>query len=441
MTATAIERSRPLIDRMAPASRELGPDWYRPARGAAFDCFAATGLPTVRDEQWRFTRIDPITKTRFELPPPEAPLAADLLERTDIPGLRASRMAFVDGRHRPEATLAEPSTCSVRPLSEAFEAQRALVEPLLAELAEDEDAFTALNGALATEGAVIHVPRGAVVEDPIHLCSVATDHDRAVLSNPRNVIVVEPEAEVTIIEDYYSAGHGVYFNNAVTQIEIGANARVTHYLLVRESDQAFNLSSLHVRQDRDSRFHSHSVLLGGAIARNNIVCTLAGEQCWSQLNGLYVVGGRQQADNYMRVVHAAPHGDSRQYYKGIIDDRAGGVFRGRIVVRPGAQKTDAVQSNQNLLLSEHASANSDPQLEIYADDVKCTHGSTTGQLDASHLFYLKARGISDEVARAMIVFAFASESLERMELAPVRRLFKAQVLERMPAAETLVRML
>ncbi|MEX0742507.1 MAG: Fe-S cluster assembly protein SufD, partial [Phycisphaeraceae bacterium] len=228
-----------------------------------------------------------------------------------------------------------------------------------------------------------------------------------------------------------------YLNNAVTEVTVAEQAHVDHYFVERDSEEAFNLTSLRIRQGRDSRFESHTALFGGSIVRNNVIVELAGENCDSTINGLFMGHGSQHMDNYMRVIHGAPNGDSRQFYKGILDDKSHGVFSGRIVVREGAQKTDAKQTNRNLLLSDDATVNTMPQLEIYADDVKCTHGATMGQLNKDAQFYLQARGIDAATARSMLIYAFAGESLERMNVAPIRDELEQLMLDRLPGGAKL----
>ncbi len=433
------------FDAFASLPGRLGPEWFASTRRAGFSQFYTLGLPTVRHEDWRFTRVTPIADTRFDLPAGGAELTDKQLRSVDIRGLQKSEVVFVNGQYRPELSDLRhlPRGVKVLRFTEAWDAQRPLLEKHLARYADaaGECCFVSLNTALFTDGVIVFVPRNRVVDDPIHIINVTAPGDAArypLLMNPRMLVIAEESASVTIVEDYACLDDTqAYFNNCVTEIVLGDNADVSHYFLERDSRASFNISHLQVTQGRDSRFSSHSVLLGGAIVRNNIVPELNGEGCWSQLNGVYVIGGDQTVDNHMRVIHARPHGQSRQYYKGIMVDRARGVFRGRIIVRPGAQKTDAVQSNQNLLLSDDASANSDPQLEIYADDVKCTHGSTTGQLTEEGLFYLQARGIPEEVARAMLIYAFASESLERMTVKAIRKFLEAELLDRLPAGKEL----
>ena len=336
------------------------------------------------------------------------------------------------------SNIGPPEVAGVRvlDLAEAAGAQPELIRRHLAQYAGFEnEAFTALNTALFGDGLFIHVPKGVGLDDPIHLLNLAVPQDAPTMTHPRLLVVAEEGSRCTIVEDFAASAEGVYLTNSVTEFVVRDGAVATHYMLQRESDQAFNISTLQVHQGRDSDFTSHSLMLGAAMARNNVNPVLAGQGCRSLLNGLYVLGGDQAVDNHMRVDHAQAHGDSRQHYKGIMSGRSRGIFRGRIIVRPDAQKTDAKQSNQNLLLSDDASINSDPQLEIYADDVKCTHGSTTGRIDESAIFYLQTRGIPRDVARAMLTNAFASESLERMTVDPIRDHFKGVILERLPCGD------
>ncbi len=421
------------------------PQWFYAMRHAAAQRYNQLGLPTSRHEDWRFTNIASIRETAFELPTSvdSGLVAAKQVESVGILGLDGPRLVFVNGRF--DSNLSSlgtmPKGVEVLSLAQAFTSRQALLEKHLGTLAGVQDqAFTALNTALADDGVVVFVSKGCSAVQPIYILNI-TVADKPLMTNSRNLIVVEANAAATVIEDYASPREDVYLTNAVTEVVVGDNADVTHYLIERESHKAFNVSSLYVRQGRDSRFTSHSILFGGAIVRNNIYPVLDGQGCDSLLNGLYVIGGDQIADSHMRVEHTKPHCDSRQFYKGIMTDRASGVFRGRIVVRQDAQKTDAKQSNENLLLSDDASANTDPQLEIYADDVKCTHGATIGQIDEDQVFFLRSRGIPKQTAQALIVYAFASESLERMEVEPVRGFLRSQLLDRLPAGAVLKRLL
>jgi len=426
------------------AAMSQGPAWLTPLREAALARFNELGLPTPKHEEWRFTNLAPLSKISFREPGastaavrPDDVAAAGI----DLPG--AVRLVFVDGRLVPGLSRLSglPAGVTVAPLSEALKSHREQIEPHFARSVEQEqDAFAAMNTALIREGAFIHIPRGVALERPIILQSLTSAGTHPTVTHPRNLILIDEGAQATVIEDYapLAAGDGpAHFTNALTEIVLGANAHAHHYFLERESPKAFNISTLRVQQHQGSDLSSHSVLLGGALVRNNVHITLDGERCESLLNGLFIPGQGQHMDNHMRVFHNKAHCNSRQYYKGVLDGNGRGVFSGRIFVAIDAQKTDAIQRNANLLLSPDAQIDTKPQLEIYADDVRCTHGATIGQLDPNSLFYLKARGLSDEAARAMLIFAFAGEGLDRMALEPLRDRLRAHVIARLPMGNAL----
>ena len=282
----------------------------------------------------------------------------------------------------------------------------------------DTDAFASLNSACFTDGAFINVPEGMVVETPIRIYHLNAAGDGAT-ANIRSLIVVGSNSKATIIESW-TGSDAAYFNNAITELIAGDNAQVEHIKFQDESTSAFHVGGLHMRMGRDSRASHHSIALGGRVARNNIRAHLDGPGLETVLNGLYLPRGDQLIDHHMVVDHALPHGTSHEYFNGILDDQARGVFHGRIHVHKGADKTDARQTNKNLLLSRDATVDTKPQLEIYADDVKCTHGATVGQMNPEQIFYLRARGLSEESARRMIMHAFAGEIIERIACEPVR---------------------
>jgi Fe-S cluster assembly protein SufD len=282
-----------------------------------------------------------------------------------------------------------------------------------------------LNTAFAEDGAFVHVSRGTFVEQPIYLLFISTAGDSAtdapMMNHPRNLFIVEEGAQVAIVEDYFSLGDTAgSLCNTATELVAKDGAIVSHYMIEREHKQSFNISTLRIEQGRNANVASHSVLLGGGLVRNNVHPVLAGEGSECSINGLFVGNGKQHLDNYMLVEHAKPHCSSRQFYNGILDDSAHGVFHGRIIVHKDAQKTDAKQTNRNLLLSDNAQIDTKPQLEIYADDVKCTHGATIGQIEENALFYLRSRGIDEASARKLLLMAFANECLDRMREDSVR---------------------
>jgi Fe-S cluster assembly protein SufD len=398
--------------------------WLRALRENAFARFCEAGFPTARDEDWRFTNISAIADTPFRLSP--APLR---LSPRDLDPWRmdaaACQLVFVNARFSAELSSLKDLPAGIHVASLAgqiAESPREIENQLGAHLNTQRDTFCALNTAFAEDGAYIHIRRGAVLHTPIHLLFVSVGKGAPLMTHPRNLIVAEEESQAAIIEDYVSlAGDGsAALSNTATELVARDNAVVSHYLIEREDTRAFNVSTLRIQQGRSANVASHSLLLGGALVRNNVHPVLAGEGGECLINGLFIGNGRQHLDNYMYVEHASPHCGSRQFYNGILDGHAHGVFHGRIIVHKNAQKTDAKQTNRNLLLSDDAQIDTKPQLEIYADDVKCTHGATIGQIEDEALFYLRSRGIDEASARKLLLQAFASECLDRMKEQPAR---------------------
>ena len=391
--------------------------WLRKLREDAFARFAEVGFPTTRDEDWRFTNISPIVRTQFRLPGNTlVQLPPAELKSWNIEG-SAARLVFVNGRYAPELSRIDALAkgVAVSSLREQIEGHSDSLSKQLGQHASAQrDAFVALNTAFLEDGAYVHVRRGVVAEAPIHLLFVSSSDHTALMTHPRNLLVFEDQSQGTVVEEYVSLGGSAMLSNSVTELVAGDDAHVSHYMIEREHEEAFNVSTLRIQQGRTANVASHSFLLGGGLVRNNVHPVLAGEGGECLINGLFVGSGKQHLDNYMHVEHASPHCASRQFYNGILDDKAHGVFHGRIVVHKDAQKTDAKQTNRNLLLSDDAQIDTKPQLEIYADDVKCTHGATIGQIDENALFYLRSRGLSEAEARQLLLLAFASECVERM---------------------------
>jgi Fe-S cluster assembly protein SufD len=412
-----------------------GPAWLPPLRKAAFSTFCELGFPTRRDEEWRFTPIRPITEGTFcRATAHQAAGTREARERAGIPGLTGPELVFVNGKYAPELSTLRPLPAGVRVsrLAEALETDAAIIETHLARYAAfDNQAFVALNTAFLEDGAFVHIPRNSVVEEPIRLLFLAAAGQTPTISHPRTLIVAEENSQATILESYAGLEAGVTFTNAVTEIAVGANAVLDHYKLTQESDTAYHIATMQVELARGSHFASHNITLGGAIVRNDQNARLGGEGGACTLNGLYLARDRQLVDNHTAIDHALPHCDSHELYKGILDGRGQGVFNGKIYVRKDAQKTDAKQTNQTLLLSPEAQINTKPQLEIFADDVKCTHGATIGQLDANQLFYLRARGIGKEDARSLLIYAFAEEIIDRIKVDALRERLSALLFERL----------
>lgn len=414
---TATEQLQSYLDKFTELQKRQGdqPGWLRNLREDAFARFCEVGFPTTHDEDWRFTNVSPIAKTEFQF---GGDVRASKFEIEPILSQRiGSALVFVNGRFAPECSSVSnlPKNVRVNGLApETSENPRAVEAHLGRHLNIQRDAFSALNTAFFEDGGYVHVRRGVVAETPIYLLFISSETDQPLMTHPRNLIVVEDEAQATIVEDYVSIGESAAFCNTATELVVGENAVVSHYMIEREHRQAFNVSTLRIQQGRSANVASHSVLLGGGLVRNNVHPVLAGEGAECLINGLFIGNGKQHLDNYMLVEHASPHCASRQFYNGILDDQAHGVFHGRIIVHKDAQKTDAKQTNRNLLLSDDARIDTKPQLEIYADDVKCTHGATIGQIEENALFYLRSRGIDEVSARKLLLLAFANECLDRM---------------------------
>ena len=394
--------------------------WLRKLREDAFARFCEVGFPTTHDEDWRFTNVSAIAKTPFQLAG-EAPVTKEQLTAYKLPGA-ACQFVFVNGRFACELSTGKlPAGVRVSSLADEINADPAVLEAYLGRYLDTQrDAFAALNTTFLNDGGYVHIGKGKVLEEPIHLLFVSTANDAPLMTHPRTLIVAEEGSQIAVVEDYVSLSDGIAFSNTATELVAGESAVVSHYMLEREHTDAFNISTLRIQQARSANVATHSILLGGGLVRNNVHPVLAGEGGECLINGLFIGTGKQHLDNYMLVEHAQPHCGSRQFYNGILDDHAHGVFHGRIIVHKDAQKTDAKQTNRNLLLSDDAQIDTKPQLEIYADDVKCTHGATIGQIEENALFYLRSRGIDEGSARKLLLLAFANECLDRMKEESVR---------------------
>lgn len=400
------------------------PTWLRTIRHSALDRFGELGFPTTKIEAWRFTNVSPIANTRFEPARRESGGAVkEQLKILPYADLGCHRVAFVNGRFSPElsSTAKLPRGVRAGSLAAAFATDGSLLEQHLARYAAFQDhAFVALNIAFLEDGAFIEISKGTILEEPIHLLFVSTGGAQPVVTHSRNLVLVGRESQVTFIETHVALDGGIYLTNAVTEVVAGDNS-VVHYAKVQEeSPRAYHMGSLHVQLARGTNATTYVVGFGATLSRQDLTVVFDGDGAEALLNGLYVIDSEQHLDNYTTLDHAKPHTSSREFYKGVLDGKSSGVFHGRIIVRKGAQKTDAKQSNKNLLLSDDAVINTKPQLEIYADDVKCTHGATIGQIDQDAVFYLRSRGIPREEARAMLTHAFASEVIGRIKYEPLR---------------------
>ncbi len=422
---TEVERRRP--------GKE--PAWLGEIRSRAIRRFADLGFPTSKHEEWKYTSVAPIARQVFSPAPDrsiEKKRISEALDRWPLARLAreagSTQLVFVNGRYvKALASTSLPAGLKAVSLAAEIEAETEKAGPLEAHLARyasfEDRAFVALNTAFFEDGALVEVAPKTVLEKPVYLLFITTEggEPEPVVTHPRNLILVGHSAQVSLVEAHFSLGvEDTYLTNAVTEIVVGENGIVEYVKAEAESDRAFHISAITSNQDRSSRVSTFALQFGGALVRDEIRTVLDGEGAESHLYGLYVISGDEHADNHTTIDHAKPHCSSREVYKGVLDGRAMGVFNGKIIVRQDAQKTDSKQSNKNLLLSNEAVINTKPQLEIYADDVKCTHGATIGQIDEESLFYLRSRGIGLEDARNLLVQAFANDVIEKIRFQPLR---------------------
>ena len=444
MTPKADNGTKSLVEKLsqtaAPATQ---PKWLTPMRKAGLTSFAEQGFPTLADEDWRFTNVAPVAKLNLQ---PASPVAANGAESKVIAGsvfaaLPGHRLVFVNGYFSAKLSCLKPLTggARVENLSAAMEKDSALIEKHLGKYAHTQkNSFAALNQALFADGAFIYAPEGLEIAEPIQLIYISSAKNSGEAISPRNLIIAGANSKLTVVESYLSTANVAYLTNAVTELVAGENANVEHVKLQDEAASAYHIATIAGEFGRTSHVNVHSFALGAKISRNNIRTKLAGEGLECVLNGLYLTRDEQLADHHMIVEHAQPHCASHEYFNGILDDKSKGVFHGRILVQQIAQKTDAKQTNKNLLLSDDASADTKPQLEIYADDVKCTHGATIGQLNHESIFYLRSRGMSEDTAKRMLIHAFAGEIIERIQCEPAREVIDKLVWDRLEANPHLI---
>ncbi len=401
-------------------------------RANAVDRVSALRMPTKNDEEWRFTDVSPLTKMSFQPIRIASPLQVSDVEHFYL-SEAVTRLVFVDGVYAPHLSTqlsdtSEDSSVVVSNLSAATSENLATIEPHLGHHTEFQDnVFAALNTAFLHEGALIIVPRNVSVEMPVHLLFIATQKE--VASYPRCLLIAESGSAVTVLEDYVALQEEAYVTNTVAEIVLADNAIVNHIRIQRDSNQAFHIANCAVSLARESRYQSVSVALGARISRYNLNVLLADEGAECTADGLALISNRQLADTHTCIDHTKPHCTSRQLHKCIVDDAAHAVFNGKIMVRPDAQLTDSSQSNRNLLLTSKARVDTKPQLEIFADDVKCAHGATVGQLDNEEIFYLKSRGLSEVTARNLLTYAFGAEIIDRIPIASLKFQLEQTVLE------------
>jgi Fe-S cluster assembly protein SufD len=412
------------------------PSWLRRAREEAFTRFEGVGFPTVRDEDWKYTNVSPIARGPFI--PALAASAASLngkLATFSYSEARDSRLVFINGIFQRELSSVAnlPRQVVVTDLAEVLrtsEHQSLLTEHLSAN--DDGNGFASLNAAMFMSGAFVLIPRGVEVAAPIHLLFIShATNGEAPASSPRVLLVAEENSSATIVEAYVAASDSRYFTNAFVDVSVGRGARLSHYRIQRESADAFHIATTKATVDRDASYETTSINLGGLLSRHDVAVTFKDEGGHCAVDGLYLIGADQHADTHSVIDHASPHCTSRQLYKGVLDGKSHAVFNGKVFVRHGAQQTDAQQTNKNLLLSEEARVDTKPQLEIFADDVKCAHGAAVGQLNEDEVFYLESRGINPALARNVLTYGFAEEVIERIRIDSIRNELNEVVLGRL----------
>ncbi len=404
-------------------------------RETAWSTFAATGFPSTRDEDWKYTNLRRLLRRNFTAPAtmPDDIAATELAGQImDMP--EATRLVFVDGRLSPALSSASSGfAVSLAATLRNCEQPDAATFDRVIDIGQHR--FAALNTAMFTDGALVTVPPGQRELTSVYLVFVSRDNGEGVAIHPRIQVTVGADSNLRLVEHHVGLGAAENFVNTICEINLDSGARAEHIRLQDEAEKGFSIAGLHVRQARDSEFVSHNYCLGGALCRNDVAVLLEEPGARCTLNGLFMVGGSQHVDNHVRVDHLAMHTQSEQNYRGVADGRARGVYNGKVIVHVGADKTDAVQSSKNLLLSDAAEIDTKPELEIYADDVKCRHGATVGQLDTDALFYLRSRGIDLETSRALLTFAFAEDIVAKLGVGAIRERLDTRILGRLPAQD------
>lgn len=436
MTATAIETTTAVtpFESVAATVRDDVPEAIRELRRKALDRLQSVGLPTTRQEEWKYTSLAPVAKESYRLDP-DHQLTREEIKPFLICDVASAEIVFVNGRY--DAALSNrrslPSGVVLEPLREAWEDDD-LKAALAATGSIDEEMqpFASLNTALLDDGIFLKIPDGTVVEKPIALLFVSCGGDQErVIASPRIVIVAGESSQSRVVETFINVGSSRILSNPYTQVISRRNSSVDHYRVQQEGGEAYHFGLIRMHQERDSHLRSHVITTGALLSRTDLAAVLDGEGADCTMNGLYLLGDDQHADHRTLIDHARPNGTSREVYKGILDGRSRGIFEGKVIVRPDAQKTNASQTNNNLILSHGAIANTTPQLEIHADDVKCAHGSTIGRLDEEALFYLQSRGIGREDAIEILTWGFASEVIHGIRVGPVLKRLEAAILSRL----------
>lgn len=418
---------------------QLSTDWLGPARREALNDLKTNGFPNRRDENWKYTSVHDIDNNEFGLLNDETEQSSGIQEQINqasFDELESHEIVFVNGRFHSASFSESLQGVTIKSLQDAIKEDSNLIGVYLNQFSQNGySAFTALNTAFLQHGVVIIVPEKTIIEKPIHCIYISDKQSETKTQQIRNLIVLEAQAEAKVIESYIGVEDSQYFCNTVTEIKLMQAAQLQHYKLQQESNEAYHVGSLHVSQDRDSTCSAYTMTLDGKLVRNDIHSELLEPNATMNMYGFYMPSGTQHFDNHTRVDHRAPYTFSNENYRGVMSDRSRAVFNGKVVVHKDAQKIEAHQNNANLLMSSDAEIDTKPELEIYADDVKCSHGATIGQLDENMLFYLRSRAIDEETAKSLLTFAFADEVFAEISLNPIRKRLEEQALGRLPDAE------
>lgn len=416
-------------------------DWLKSGREEALSEFSETGFPTTRDEDWKYTRINQIEKKDWQfsgktcvgLDPED--LDAYVFERKN-----SHVLVFVNGWFQPQLSTKHelPEGVKLASLAAQIADNADELKPHLGKVARNNNGFMALNTAFSNDGIYLHVAQNVTLDKPVQLVFIATHQSDPVFTNTRNLVVIERGADAQVVETYgFIGGEPENFTNAITEAVVAEGARLYHYIAQRESEKSYHVGTVSATVAKDGHFEQSAIATGGRLMRTDINVALTEPGAHSTLNGLYLPHKRQHMDYHTFVDHVAPYCTSEEVYRGVLDDAGRAVFNGKVLVREGAVQTNADQSNKNLLLSKQAEIDTKPQLEIYNDDVKCSHGATIGQLDDLHIFYLRSRGLDEDQARSMLTYAFANEVVNRINLEPLRERMSMAILDRMPGGEEL----
>ncbi len=414
-------------------------DWFFKQRQSALELFIETGFPSSQQENWKYTDVRPIAKKSFSnISTTTTSITTEEISAARFQDLDCYELVFINGIYSKEYSRVDklPENIIIENMAGALAKNKDLLEKHLSQYADnDVSPFTALNTAFIQHGTYINVPKNTVVEKPINILYLSKDNTQSLATHPRNLIIMGEHSEATLIENYIGIDDTNYFTNAVTEVSLSTASVLKHYKIQQESLNAYHIGNLNVIQGKDSQFESHSISLGGSLVRNDIHAQLANEGACIVMNGLYMTNDKQHVDNHTRVDHLKPNTHSKENYHGVLNGKSRAVFNGKVVVHPQAQKIEAHQSNANLLLSDDAEIDTKPELEIYADDVKCSHGATVGQLDQNMLFYLRSRAIDEETARSLLTYAFADEVIRNINVAPIKNRLEYLIVGQLPDAE------